>query len=363
MRLLLTADAVGGVWQYSLDLARALADREVETIIAVLGPSPDSGQRAEARAIAGTTLIETDLPLDWLCDGPAPVLAAGAEIAEMTGDLGVDLVQLNMPILAASTPLPAPVIAVTHGCVSTWWQAAWPRIALDPGFRWHRSLTGEGLRAAEQVVAPTASYARIVARHYGLRHKPRVVHNGRHPLAMPAPLMMHDCVLTAGRLWDPVKGAALLDRVAGRLAVPFHAAGALTGPHDETVTLENLHPLGHLDQARLSRRLAARPVFVSAATFEPFGLAVLEAAMAGCALVLSDMPGFRELWDGAALFVPARDEDAYVAAIEGLTGDCDRRLQLGAAAKQRAARYTPAATADAMLRLYEAILETRRVAA
>ena len=49
--------------------------------------------------------------------------------------------------------------------------------------------------------------------------------------------------------------------------------------------------------------MARTAVFVSPALYEPFGLAVLEAAQAGCALVLSDIPTFRELWDGVALFV------------------------------------------------------------
>ncbi len=48
---------------------------------------------------------------------------------------------------------------------------------------------------------------------------------------------------------------------------------------------------------------AAATVFASMARYEPFGLAVLEAAQAGMRLVLSDIPTFRELWDGAAIFV------------------------------------------------------------
>ena len=49
MRLLMTTDAVGGVWQYSLELAAAL---QAEVTLAVLGPAPDAGQRAAAAAAA-----------------------------------------------------------------------------------------------------------------------------------------------------------------------------------------------------------------------------------------------------------------------------------------------------------------------
>lgn len=359
LRVLLTTDAVGGVWQYSLDLAAALAEAGVETVLAQMGPPPDAGQRATANGLAGVTFVETGLPLDWLSDGPAPVLAAGRAIGELARDQRVDLVQLNMPTLAAAMPPGVPVLAVTHGCVATWWQHARPGVPLDPGFHWHRALTRDGLHAADRVVAPSAGYARCVARAYRLGRVPAVVHNGRTPLVTPKGPPAQDSVLTVGRLWDSVKGAELLDRVAGTLSVPFHAAGAARGPHGETVRLDHLHLLGQLDGAALAQQLAARPIFVSAASFEPFGLAVLEAAAAGCALVLADIPVFRELWDGSALFVPPRDTAAYTQAIERLIGDLALRRTLGDTAADRARRYTPARLGAAMLRLYRQHLAAR----
>jgi glycosyltransferase involved in cell wall biosynthesis len=147
--------------------------------------------------------------------------------------------------------------------------------------------------------------------------------------------------------------------VAARLVVPFDAAGAVIGPHGERVTMEDIHPLGQLDAEALGRHLAARPIFVSAASFEPFGLAVLEAASAGCALVLSDIASFRELWDGVALFVHGDDEAGYVRAIETVLGDASERRRLGDTARERAARYTPGAMADAMLAIYAELIGER----
>ena len=58
----------------------------------------------------------------------------------------------------------------------------------------------------------------------------------------------------------------------------------------------------------------------------------------------------------AALFVAGEDENAYARAIEQLIGDAALRLRLGNTACERAARYTPAAMAGDMLRLYGRLL-------
>ena len=90
---------------------------------------------------------------------------------------------------------------------------------------------------------------------------------------------------------------------------------------------------------------------------------MLEAAQAGCALVLSDIATFRELWDGAALFVGGWDAATWADAIETLRADPGRRTRLGRAACERAARYTPATNAAAMSDLYAGLLRRQSVAA
>jgi glycosyltransferase involved in cell wall biosynthesis len=352
-RVLITADAVGGVWQYATDLACALPVLGFEPTVAVLGPEPTAAQRAPLDA-AGIPLIETGLPLDWLCDGPVPVREAGDALAALVRERGFDLVHCNMPTLAASGAFDVPLVAVAHGCLATWWDAA-NGTKLPPEYRWQRTLTEQGFRAASRVVAPTAAFAGVIQSSYGLPDLPLGVHNGRRPLAVGTGEPT-DVVFTAGRLWDQVKQTRLLDRVAARLTVPFHAAGALVGPHGEQVPVDHLDPLGLLGEAELAAWLAQRPIFVSAARFEPFGLAVLEAAAAGCPLVLADLPTFRELWDGAATFVAADDEDGFVAAIEMLRADPAARAAMGMAAQQQAARYTPAAVARDMAALYASLL-------
>ena len=48
-RVLLSTDAVGGVWSYTIDLARGLADRGIEPVMAVLGPPPTEDKVQQAQ--------------------------------------------------------------------------------------------------------------------------------------------------------------------------------------------------------------------------------------------------------------------------------------------------------------------------
>jgi glycosyltransferase involved in cell wall biosynthesis len=354
VRLLMTADAIGGVWQYAIDLAAALEPLGVDTVLAVLGPQASPAQRLEALGVPRLKLVETGLPLDWLCDGPAPVIDAGEAIARLARSEDVDIVQLNMPSLGARAVFDVPVVAVTHGCVGTWWEAA-RGTRPDAAYAWQDDLVRAGLFAADAVVAPSASYAAVVARYHQLAVPPLAVHNGRTPLALPdvAPV---DHVFTAGRLWDQVKNTALLDRTAARLSVPFRAAGCKKGPHGEHMPVSHLTLLGQLNAAGMAREFAGRPIFVSAARFEPFGLAVLEAASAGCPLILSNIDTFGELWSGAALIVDRDDDAAYADAIERVRGDAGLRAHLGEAARNRARRYTPAAMGAAMAAIYAGLV-------
>ncbi|HZF58487.1 MAG TPA: glycosyltransferase, partial [Rubrobacter sp.] len=97
-------------------------------------------------------------------------------------------------------------------------------------------------------------------------------------------------------------------------------------------------------------------IFVSPSLYEPFGLAVAEAARMALPLVLSDIPTFRELWEDVALFVPARDQEGFTRAIAGLVGDDFERAAMGRAARDRAARYTPDAMAAQMASVYRSLL-------
>ncbi|MFO6446113.1 glycosyltransferase family 4 protein [Erythrobacter sp. NE805] len=361
--VLMTTDAVGGVWHYACDLAAELARAGTRVTLAVLGPAPGAAQRGCLHDAAEITLVETGLPLDWLC-ADAPAAAASAQVlAEIARACGAELVHCNSPALAGAARFPVPVVAVAHGCIATWWEAAKPGAPLDPALRWHAEMMRRGLLAADAVVAPSVSFAATLQATYRLPRLPLVVHNGRPPAAPDLGAQRLNAALCAGRMWDPVKNAAVLDAAASLTDITVLAAGPTRGPNGEEARFAHAVALGELPGPDLADLLALQPIVVSPATFEPFGLAVLEAAAAGCALILSDIATFRELWDGAAVFVDPADPAALAAAIAEVHADPDRREALGAAARARSARFTPAATAEGMAAIYRSLVTRKEVAA
>lgn len=355
--VLVTADAVGGVWSYAMDLSRGLSARGAAVVLAVLGPPPDLAQRAEAAAIPGVTMHLTNLPLEWLASSAAPVLKAGVAIAELAVRSGCDIVHLNSPALAACGQFTTPLVAACHSCVATWWHAVRGG-ELPPDFSWRRRLTADGLAAADSVIAPTAAFAAATAQEYGLPVTPLVVPHGRLPQTALgcSPSLPELFVFSVGRLWDAGKNFCAVDRVAAMLDSPVVAAGPLVGPDNARADLPHLRLLGKLSGGLVAGCMARAPIFLSLARYEPFGLAVLEAAQAGCALVLSDIASFREIWADAACYVGCDNAEAAAAELQRLLADPVLCRHRGDAARARAAQYGVDAMVVATALVYRALL-------
>src|SRR3984885_15675130 len=82
-RILMTADCVGGVWNYSLDLAEALAQYGVHVGLATMGPPPSQSQRAQAGRVNNLQLFESNYRLEWMESPWAEVDAAGLWLMEV----------------------------------------------------------------------------------------------------------------------------------------------------------------------------------------------------------------------------------------------------------------------------------------
>jgi glycogen(starch) synthase len=344
--VLATTDTIGGVWTYSIDLATGFAARGIRTTLVSLNPAPSAEQRAQALAIPGLELVETDLPLDWTAATAAALAAAAAALGAIAKRYDPDIVHLHSPAFATGRPYSCPVVGVMHSCLATWWGAV-RRGPLPADFAWRSRVVRQGLLSCDAVIAPTSSFAQAVARAYGIA-SPIAVPNGRAPAPSSGALRQR-AVVTAGRLWDEGKNVACLDQAAALIDAPVLAAGPLSGPGGSKTVLHHARAEGTLSSANTRLLFERSEVFASAALYEPFGLAVLEAALAGCALVLSDIPTFRELWDGVAHFVSPDDPRRFAAAMQRLLDD---PREAGEAARRRAASRTLDAMCEGTLRAY-----------
>jgi glycogen synthase len=356
-RVLMTADAVGGVWHYALELARGLTTSDIEVVLAVLGHRPLPEQELAAEGMKGLTLVHGAFALEWMPGAERELIAASSWLIELEEAFAPDLIHLN-GFAHATLPWQAPVLVVAHSCVLSWWRAVHDE---DAPADWadYRRRTRAGLRAADLVVAPTRAFLAQVQALYGPLPRTRCIWNGCAPFAAAA-TAKEPLIFAAGRVWDRGKNLQALATVAPDLAWPLAIAGAGAPPHGSGA---DAPWLGQLPPDAMRRWYDRAAVFVSPAHYEPFGLAALEAGMAGCALVLGDLPTLRELWDGAALFVPPDDPDQLVSALNTLADDPELLSSLGDLAKSRAEGYSAARMTAGYLDAYAGLLAApRRIA-
>ena len=354
-RVLMTADAVGGVWTYAVELCRALDSRGIHVLLAVMGPSPSAEQRGDLSSLRGTSIVSRPFRLEWMDDPWDDVAAAGEWLLTLEREFQPDVVHVN-GFCHGSLPWDAPCVVVGHSCVLSWWRAVRRQPAPSTWSRYESEVT-RGVRAAAAVIAPSPTMLAWLDELYGPLQQPRVILNGR--TATSATVPKEPLILTAGRLWDEAKNIVSLCDIAANLPWPTLMAGPTAEAGCDSLG-EHVRYLGRLSSHELQDWMARASIYVMPARYEPFGLSVLEAALAGCALVVGDIPTLREIWGEAAVYVDPEDRAALQTAISGLIDDAPGRRALAAAARSRASELTPRRMADKYCELYSELMGERR---
>lgn len=355
--VLMTTDTLGGVWTYATSLASSLAALGADVHLVSMGPRPRPDQR-EMLSDSAVRLIESDLALEWQDPDAANIVHARDFLGSVEERIKPDIIHLNS-FREATLNWHAPVVVVAHSCVNSWGIACKDSDWLaEPKWRHYSMLVEAGLGRADAWVAPTRAFGTIMRKLYHPHARGIVIHNGlassRESTDPKKPL-----IFAAGRMWDAAKNLAVLAAAGQDLDWPIFVAGTAASSAGHLVG--GIELLGELSHAELRQRLRRAAIFASPARYEPFGLSVLEAAIAGCALVLSDIPSFRELWSGAAEFVPPDDAHRLRAALGELCADSRKRKRLQLAATQRARRYSMRQMTDAYARLYRSLIRPRLV--
>lgn len=345
MKILLTADCVGGVWTYAVDLSRALSAAGDEVVVAVMGGTLAADQRNGLVAAGVTAFEERPFALEWMAGAEADREAAGEWLLDLAKRWAPDVVHCNQFDVAALAWL-CPVLVVAHSDVVTWWRAVH---GCDPGPEWtsYRERVAAGLDAADLVVAPTRAMLRDLTGAYDFATATRVIANGRS-MAVPRRLT-EPRIAAVGRAWDEAKNLRAAARAAAGLGWPLTVAG------DGAADVEGAEWLGQVDAGSVADLLARSRVYIGPARYEPFGLAAVEAGLAGCALVLGDIPSLREVWGDAPTYVDPDDHAGMRAALAALIDDADLLHNRGAAARRRATTLDASTMAAAYAQAYRAI--------
>jgi glycosyltransferase involved in cell wall biosynthesis len=353
-RVLMTADCVGGVWSYAMDLAGGLQSHGIHVTIALMGPRPTSDQRGEARRRA-IDVVEGPYRLEWMPDPWRDVARAGEWLMSLADRCEPDIVHLN-GFCHARLPWRVPVAVVAHSCVRSWWRGV-HGCSAPPEWDEYTARVTEGLKAADVVIAPTRALLEEIQDEYGEVTRTRVIPNGSSALGgVPEPPAREPVVFSAGRLWDEAKNIGALCCAASDLSWRTFIAGDVKGPAGAFTASGAVCCLGRLDAGELAKWYRRAGIYALPARYEPFGLSVVEAAAAGCALVLGDIRTLREVWSGAAVFVPPDNRRALVRSIEGLIHDDQQRGALAALARERAARFTVPAMTGGYIDTYNDLL-------
>lgn len=355
-KVLMTADTIGGVWTYAIELAQGLAERGVEVALATMGEPLNDFQREKADRIPRLKVFESTFKLEWMEYPWRDVEKAGDWLLGLEERVHPDLIHLN-GYAHGSLPWSAPKVMVGHSCVLSWWQAVKGEPAPAEWDRYAHEVAA-GLAAADLVIAPSEAMLAALAANYGELLRTRVILNGRDFRAFkPSP--KEPIIFAAGRLWDEGKNLEALERVSPNLPWDVFVAGENIHPDGGEIRPHHTRLLGNLSQRALAAWLGRASIYCLPARYEPFGLSVLEAALSGCALVLGDIPSLREIWRHRAVFVPPDDPEALESALQRLIEDPDRRASLAAGARARALQLTAEKMVDGYLAAYGAVLAAR----
>src|SRR5205807_5024409 len=86
---------------------------------------------------------------------------------------------------------------------------------------------------------------------------------------------------------------------------------------------------GPQSESQLRLLYSRAAIYAGTSRYEPSGMAILEAALSRCALILNDIPSLREIWGPAAVYFRTNDADSLAEAVRILSNDPQMRRQYG----------------------------------
>jgi glycosyltransferase involved in cell wall biosynthesis len=369
MRVLVTADSVGGVWSYAKELVTGLVRRGIHVTLVSFGNIPTPAQADWIEPLRIVDFRPTAFRLEWMQEAEQDIDASREFLMSIIEDTRPDLLHLNQ-YCYGNLPVSIPKIVVAHSDVVSWWAAVKNEEPTNiEWMRWYRGAVSQGLAGATEVVAPSRWMLRQIETWYGQPKRSRVIFNGRTPTIFNPHIGKDDYILSVGRLWDAAKQVALLTQIEPPAPVfvigaEEHADAALRSRRELADTSARVHLKGPQAEAQLRHWYGRAAIYAATSRYEPFGLAPLEAAFSRCAIVANDIPSFREIWGDTVCYFHANDPASLQQQLERLHADREMRLTFANLAYNRARlRFTAERMVDDYVSLYTALVGTEVLAA
>src|SRR6478735_3210664 len=359
MHILVTADTLGGVWTYTRELVTGLALGRDRVTLVSFGDIPTDAQTRWMHNLPNLDYRPTAFKLEWMLDSEADMAASSQYLEGVIAESKPDLLHFSQYYYGA-LDCDVPRVVVAHSDVVSWWMAVHRKSPPETAWlRWYRHVVARGLQAATTVVAPSRWMLDQVELLYGKPASSSVIHNGRTPTLFNPYISKQASFVTVGRLWDSGKNVSLLLRREMPGTVRIVGCDRHPDLQNHSFVAETIRPNVSLDpqqdERQITQTLARAGIYAATSQYEPFGLAPVEAALSRCAIVASDIPSFRELWDGAAIFFRNNDEESLFAALERLQRDRGFRLNQGNIAFRHARQHF---TADRMVAAYKDLYQS-----
>jgi phosphatidylinositol alpha-mannosyltransferase len=346
----------GGVQGQVSGLSAAL--RKLGHDVVVVAPGTGAGDGGRTVLVGRAVGVRANGSVAPVAISPAAAYRA----ARVVRDPGIDVVHLHEPL--------APVL--NYGCLVAARQPIVGTFHRNGKSALYRALGPAARWAVKRLAARCAvsEAARDNVASLGVDFE--VLFNGidvdRFATDTPTPTTA-PTVLFVGR-HEPRKGLAVLLEAFESVTPP--AALWIAGEGPATAELRRRYPpsttlqwLGAITDDQRAARMAGADVFCAPSLGgESFGMVLLEAMAAGCALVASDIDGYRAAALDHALLVPPGDPVALSSALDDALSDAvaGRGLSSDAAlgsARRRADEWSMARLAGRYVEIYERVLAGR----
>jgi glycosyltransferase involved in cell wall biosynthesis len=294
-----------------------------------------------------------DAPLEWMQNNERAYKDAAPRLLSLVEESNAELLHSNQFCFGA-LPIEIPKIITAHSDVFSWAQACRGG-ALEPSdwLTHYSALVTRGIRQADAVIAPTQWMATSLENTFALPQAPAVIVNGRTLSPAPEVRKRKLQAVTAGRLWDEAKNISLLASVESPMPILLagenrRGSAAMNDPPG------NATGLGSLASEELLALFRESAIYICPSRYEPFGLAPLEAALCGCAVLAYDIPSLREVWGSAALYFDGSHSLSIL--LHQLSDDAIRLSAAQGRSTARARTFTAERMAAGYYRLFEATL-------